>query len=346
MNISKMTTANWFLSSALMSVLATRVAHAETEQPIPAASAVTGTSEEEEVRRLYRASYESSSAGNLREGKTLLLRAWAIRHTYDIASALGQLELALDEPRDAAEHLDFALRNFPPQQSAAALEDVRADFAKAKARVGSVSVHVSLPGAQVFVDGKFVGTAPLAAPLFLDPGKHTIAAEEAGARIENPIVARANVAESLFLTVPEPQQPEPKDRPSENSTHASSLPYILGGGVVAAGLGVGFAFAIAASSKTDRAESLRTQLEPGECFQSREDSGPCAELRSVVDSHNRFRDISTVGFVFSGAALAATLGYWGITSTPRSGREKTARSLHMSASASQRHAAISLRGSF
>jgi hypothetical protein len=307
---------------------------------------VSSGSEDDEIRRLYRASYAASSAGNLEEGKALLLRAWAIRRTYDVASALGQVELALDEPREAAEHLDFALRNFPPQQSADMFQQVRADFAKAMARVGSLSVRVSSAGAQVFVDGKFVGTTPLTAPLFLDPGKHTIEAKRDGAHAEQTIVARANVAENLALTVPEPQRQEPTSVPSESppAEQRSPLPYVLGGAAIAVGLGVGVGFAIAAGNKTDRAGSLRSQLAPGECFQSRSGSGPCSELRDAVNSHNQFRDVSTVGFAFSGAALAATLVYWGVTSSPSS--HEKANAFHLSASASERDAAIWVRGSF
>jgi hypothetical protein len=286
--------------------------------------------------------------GNLEEGKALLLRAWALRRTYDVGIALGQVELALDQPRDAAEHLDFALRNFPPQQSAATLQEVRANFAKAQARVGTLSLLVSPAGAQIFVDGKFAGTAPLTAPLFLDPGKHTIGARRDGAHAEETVVAQANVADNLALTVPEPQPQEPASVPSESrrAEHPSPLPYVLGGAAIAVGLGVGVGFAVAAGGKRDREESLQNQLAPGECFQARSASGLCGELHDVAVSHDRFRDISSVGFVFAGTALAGTLVYWGVTSTERSSQQKIGNSFHMSASVGERHAAVSLRGSF
>jgi hypothetical protein len=51
------------------------------------------------------------------------------------------------------------------------------------ARPGFVRVKVDLPGAEVLVDGKLVGTAPLERPLRVDPGRHVIHA--LGAEIED-----------------------------------------------------------------------------------------------------------------------------------------------------------------
>jgi hypothetical protein len=46
--------------------------------------------------------------------------------------------------------------------------------------VGSVSISVDVAGASVAVDGQLVGTTPLAGPLVLDLGKHTLAVQKPG----------------------------------------------------------------------------------------------------------------------------------------------------------------------
>jgi hypothetical protein len=274
----------------------------------------------------------------------MLLRAWAIRKTYDVAISLGQLELALNQARDAAEHLDFALRNFPPQQSADMLRQVRSDFARAESQVGTLSVNVSHPGARVPVDGTLVGTAPLLAPIFLTVGSHTISADLDGSQAEKTVVAKASITTSLSLELLRPQSPPAETAYPQQSAAPSRVPVFVGGAVVVVGVGLGVGFALAAGSKTRQSDSLRESIEPGTCYVGGESR--CGQLRDTVEAHDRYRDFSTSGFVLAGAALAGTLLYWTVTESSSSHQVARGSRIRLGAAATSQNAALWVGGAF
>ena len=53
-------------------------------------------------------------------------------------------------------------------------------LAQARVKVGAITVRVEPAGAEVFVDGKAVGKAPLAGEVFVEPGARVIEAKLAG----------------------------------------------------------------------------------------------------------------------------------------------------------------------
>jgi hypothetical protein len=102
--------------------------------------------------------------------------SWDLKQSYDIAANLGNLELEQGMPRDAAEHLAFALRTVAvtvPEEKVAA---IRGLLDRARRLVGTAAVKVNIAGAEIFVDGLSVGRSPLAGEIFVDPGKRTIEA--------------------------------------------------------------------------------------------------------------------------------------------------------------------------
>ena len=118
------------------------------------------------------------------EAYSLYQQAWTLKHTYDIAGNLGQVELKLGKFRDAAEHLDFTLRLFPPTGKAAPREAIRLAFEAARKEVAALTIRVSAQGAAVSVDGTAIGLSPFEVPVFVDPGKRTLeATRQRGGRI-------------------------------------------------------------------------------------------------------------------------------------------------------------------
>jgi hypothetical protein len=82
--------------------------------------------------------------------------------------------------RDAAEHLAYFLRNQPGGWPPA--EPAKKMYADAVAKTGSIQVTVDMTEAEVVVDGAVVGKAPLADPVFVEPGRHEVEAR-LGARL-------------------------------------------------------------------------------------------------------------------------------------------------------------------
>ncbi len=122
-------------------------------------------------------------AGKKREAREEYLAAFRLKQSHDVAGNLGNVELALGMRRDAAEHLSFAIRALRAESGTTPeqIEKAKQKLAEAKRQVGTVSVSVSVPGAEVLVDGVSVGRAPLEGELFVEPGtRHVSPARLAG----------------------------------------------------------------------------------------------------------------------------------------------------------------------
>src|SRR5262249_18342779 len=119
------------------------------------------------------------------EAEAAYLKAWAIMHSFDIAANLGEVELRLDKPRQAAEMLSFALRTAPPSAKPGQRERIQHFLEEAQQKVFALYHSVSPKGARVLVDGVAVDASLLgdatkdptkeergAGAIYLDPGDH------------------------------------------------------------------------------------------------------------------------------------------------------------------------------
>ena len=114
------------------------------------------------------------------EAKAAFEQAFKLKRSHDIAANLGYAEMKLGQRRDAAEHLAFAVKNWPPTGKAENRESAVHFLGLAKAAVMTLRVVVNVEGATVLVDGKPVGTSPLENDVFVEPGTRTIGARLAG----------------------------------------------------------------------------------------------------------------------------------------------------------------------
>lgn len=321
-----------------------RAAQAQTVEPAPSVSAGPSADDNAEARRLYRKGAEAFDAGKPQEARTFLLKAWAIRQTYDVATALGQVELDLSLPRDAAEHLDFALRTFPPQLSAETLQRVRGLFFQAEKKVGTLIVRADRPGTRILVDAKPVGVTPLAGPVFLEPGPHSIDGEYGQSRVTRTLEAEAGATQSIGLELPAPRAVAPAAGAEANST-VPPVPLLVGGALVVAGVGVGVWFAVDAGNRSDEARELRESLGSRGC------GGPssppeCIELRDIASRYSRDRNVSTAGFVGAGVAAIATGAFWLLTSPRASNTAERSSALRVNGSLDRHSAALWATGEF
>jgi hypothetical protein len=265
------------------------------------------------VRALYRESATLFKSGKSAEARQKLLEAWAIRQTYDVAAALAQVELDLGLDRDAAEHLDFAIRHFAPIESEQTLAQAQQAFDAVKRRVATARVAVDQDGATLLVDGAPIGTTPLPSPVFLAPGSHTLEARLAGNVVSRTVLAAAGEEQRIELTLGATSvaaaAPPPGDSVTETSER-SVVPLIVGGATFAVGIGMGIGFQVAASSHDDDAAALREKVGHSGCYESSALAADCAALSSAVEAADRDRAWSTGGFVLAGVSLVATTAYW------------------------------------
>jgi hypothetical protein len=274
--------------------------HAEPRVPDPAVDAYA------RARALYQRASQAFEGGHYSEARELLMRAWSLRRSYDVAASLGDTEVRLGMFADAAEHLSYSLRNFPPLENEEALAKVRAQFDAAREQVAALRIEVDQPGADVRIDQRAVGTSPLADLVFVAPGNHVIEARRGSAVAMQEGAFEASMESSVALALAGPTSTVPRD----GSGARSEVPLIVGGAVVAVGLTTGVAFHLSASADDDRANGIRARYAANSCIVPAGASADCAALRNDVDGANRAQALSTTGFVIAGVAAVATPIWW------------------------------------
>lgn len=289
--------------SALLCVTA-RAQPAPAPAPVATSSPAPGAAADDEADQLFSRGNDAFDRGDLDEAYALYKKAWALKRTYDIAGNLGQVELKLGKFRDAAEHLDFTLRLFPPTGKSEPREAIRRALDAARNEVGALSITVNVRGASVAIDGQPVGLSPFDAPVFVEPGKRTVEATlEAHLPTRITIDIGKNEVRDIALSLTPKSQPPPPPR---------NVPLLITGfglGLAAAGTGIGLM--IPATNKGSDADALLAQLvasEPdGKC--------PCgsepqrARLKGMRQDHDLFFNVAVGTFVGAGVLAAGSAAY-------------------------------------
>jgi hypothetical protein len=135
----------------------------------------------------------------------------------------------------------------------------------------------------VFVDQTLEGTAPLAQPVYLSPGRHTILARKEGREDSVDLDAAAGQSRSITLRprrgfhpaeapAPAPKaEPAPRETPSEETSasvdsqgffswFASSPVAWIGGGLTLAGIAGGVGFGLGSKDSYDSADSILVRI--------------------------------------------------------------------------------------
>ncbi|WP_104981077.1 tetratricopeptide repeat protein [Sorangium cellulosum] len=286
----------------------------------------------EKVRELHKEGNAHYARGDYERARVAYLAAWALQKRLQIAGNLAEAEMKLGRFRDAAEHLAHYLREAPKEQPpppAAEIQSAEALYAAARAQVGALSIATLENGAEILVDGEVVGIAPLPAPVFVEPGMHTVSArrgsrfgarqvriDKGGAASVEVVLEERNLgasttpprAEPPHGAAPQPPANASPERPA-GGARLPLVPMVIGGALGVVGLGVGVGFTLAANAKaTDIDGPLRVgDGDRSACYQSR--SAACARLGDAVDQLDAFTSTAVVGYVVGGAAIAATAGY-------------------------------------
>jgi hypothetical protein len=266
---------------------------------------------------------EQLRAGNVREAYKEYKAAWDLKQSYDIAANLGNVEFELGMPRDAAEHLSFALKNVAVSVSADKVEKIKARLAEAKNLVGTAKVQVNLDGAEIFVDGRSVGRSPLNDEVFVDPGPCVVEARLPGHEVAREKVDfKRAISRSVLLTLrlsgslpPPPPSTGSAPPPPPPPPAKSFWPVGIGIGAGVVGLGMGVAGLVLSSAKGEEISSLKTTLDGLDTHKNhsicRRTPPPseCASLDDAYKAQGSLRNLGAIGFVVTGVAVLGTLGY-------------------------------------
>lgn len=170
--MTRRTRATRLLAAAAAVLALASAAPPASAQDAPPAGDVT----KDATTMLYNAGIDAAKAGQWEKAYESFLAAFKIKQHPQIAVNLGRAAVKTGRPREAAEYLTFFLRETKEQvgnQDRAAIQQL---LLEAKAKIGTLIVKVNKPGADVVVDGKVVGQAPLRDDVFVEPGKHTVEA--------------------------------------------------------------------------------------------------------------------------------------------------------------------------
>jgi tetratricopeptide (TPR) repeat protein len=282
---------------------ASESAPAPAPPPPAPAPAPSGSASKDPADELFARGNEAFDRGALDEAYGLYQKAWALKHTFDIAGNLGQVELKLGRFRDAAEHLEFTLRLFPPTGKSEPREAIRRAFEAARKQVASLTIRVNVQGAAVSIDGASIGLSPFEAPVFVEPGKRTIEATlEAHLPTRISIDVAKNESRDVALSLVPKAQPPPPPR---------NVPLLITGfGLSLAAAGTGIGLMVASANRGAEADSLLQKLVAGDA----DGKCPCgsdddrAHLKGLRQDHDLFFNTAVGMFAAAGVlAVGSTI---------------------------------------
>jgi outer membrane biosynthesis protein TonB len=141
---------------------------------IPSARAEDKDAVTEMARRRFQEGVKFFDQKRYEEARGAFLQAFALKRHPALLLNLAQSEIRSGHPAEAARHFAAYLREAP---NASQLERGEAEKGLREARAKLARVQISAPaGAEVLVDGESVGQAPIADPVDVAPGSHTVEA--------------------------------------------------------------------------------------------------------------------------------------------------------------------------
>ena len=256
------------------------------------------------------------------EAEAPLRRAWALNPTYDVAANLGQTQYRLGKLRDAAEHLDFALRHWPLIGKPEPRKLAEDRLAEVRGSVGALKLEVKAEHADLYVDGKLVGHSPMVGEVFVEPGAHKVEARhELYGTEARRVIAGVGATEAVRFGLGEvvvgvgpaaAGSGVPSVGPPVVPKAGPNRGVLVAGGVTAgAALVAGVAFAVAANARAGNVASQRDAiLKIGVSAGCGPMPSPaCQAIRSMKRDQETFSNLAAWSFIVAGAAGAGTALY-------------------------------------
>jgi hypothetical protein len=210
--------------------------------------------------------------------RAAFLQAYALKKHPAVLLNLAQSELRSGHEVDAATHFSQYLRE-AKDATDAEKQAAEAGLTAAKVVAIEATVSVDQAGAEILVDGKSVGSSPLAGPLYLSSGDHTLEARKEGKTATSDLSSSAGksvTVELKFAAKPapkkvvepeaQPETEEPAPLPPTEQSHGGRKPFfkwlthspygLAGMGLTTVGLGAGITGALVAKHNYDNANNV------------------------------------------------------------------------------------------
>jgi len=295
---------------------------AGTAAPTPSATESAGQPELDEVaQKHYTDGQAAASRGDWQAAYTSFRAGLAVQEHPLLVRALGDASYHLGKYREAAETLSIYLRTLPataPDADRKAAEKMLAD-ATTKVAVLAITAPV---GAEIFVDNLFVGKAPIARDVFVEPGPCSVEARSGAERGQQTITAEkgARTAVTLIYGVVSPDPPPTATASARPTSTAPVAPpegprkeIVLGGAIVTgAALVAGAVLLGLSSAKSAEEQQARIDLRRlGTKNLCAKDPVPeCAVVKDTAAAKDAFGSSGSALLIGGLAVGAATLTYF------------------------------------
>ncbi|XXY14745.1 hypothetical protein WME88_41560 [Sorangium sp. So ce216] len=189
-----------------------------------AGRADTGASDAQ--RRLERSADRAVAEGQLAKARDIWLQLWQLEPSEKAACNVGQLAFRVADMPRAAEFLALCLEKRPASEGDEARERYASralDLARAKQEVGALTFAVP-QGAQLSIDDRPIGRAPLAREVFVAPGSHRVRAALDTAAKEAAVEVRAGEARLVVIDLAAPAPAPVADQRRQVTPRAPAPP--------------------------------------------------------------------------------------------------------------------------
>ena len=143
-------------------------------------SAVASAAWAQDADALIEQGFVLRSTGQDGAALRVFRQAWEARHSPRAMAQIGMAEQALGRWVEAETHLSEALSDDDDAWIHPRLRDLRAALVDIRRHVGRLEVQANVRGAEVVIDGRVVGTVPLAGVLHVGLGSVTFTVRAAG----------------------------------------------------------------------------------------------------------------------------------------------------------------------
>ncbi|HVZ75584.1 MAG TPA: hypothetical protein VHJ20_24595 [Polyangia bacterium] len=268
-----------------------------------------------------RASFEKGLAAShddrFADALAAFERAYALAPDHRVLYNVAQVRVVLGRFAEAADAYEAYLAAAGPDVGEDRRREVSAALAAALAHVATLDVRVSEEGADVRVDGRLVGTAPLAAPVRVTEGRHTVEAlaPNRPAQVREVEVV-GGAATTIAFEIPPPLEleikaPAPRfQTPNLVTAHAPPPAHRwrpLGYGLAGAGLVTTAVGAVLAYTSARDASGARARLEQAANPAAPDTPDVLAYDAALID-FNDDRARNRLGWALVGVGAAAVAG--------------------------------------
>jgi tetratricopeptide (TPR) repeat protein len=241
--------------------------------------------------------------------------AYRLSPAFVVLYNIGQVSVALGHPIEAVQAFTQYLDQGGSAIPGARQREVRAEIDVQTARIGTLAIFVRPDGAEIRVDARLVGEAPLRRPPQLAAGKHTIHVTltnyvadvrdidiVGGQQLEIQVDLAPVVAPPLQSSLPPPAPAQeaaapPPGNDITETTHGNGQKiagYVLAGaGIVATG--IGFVLALTSVSQADGAKRLLGRATTGTAWDDAKSDYDAAKNRNRI------------GWIVAGCGLASVI---------------------------------------